>query len=99
MTHSNDNFRYIDKMKIEPVIRVRKNSSIEAHVCSMPRKMVVIEQLRDMNINFSYFQSGVPASCHRFIISIPPKGKSRDLGIFCQSCSSLERRSITIVTS
>ena len=46
---SNDNFRYIDKMKIEPVIRVRKNSSTKAHVCSsMPRKMVVIEQLRDM---------------------------------------------------
>jgi len=45
---SKDNFRYIDKMKIEPVIRVRKNSSTEAHLCSMPRKMVVIEQLRDM---------------------------------------------------
>jgi Tfp pilus assembly protein FimT len=45
---SNDNFRYIDKMKIEPVIRVRKNSSTKARVCSMSRKMVVIEQLRDM---------------------------------------------------
>jgi Transposase DDE domain len=45
---SNDNFRYIDKMKIEPVIRVRKNSSTKARVCSMPRKVVVIEQLRDM---------------------------------------------------
>ena len=43
---SKDNFRYIDKMKIEPIIRVRKNSSTKAYIC-MPRKMVVIEQLRD----------------------------------------------------
>jgi len=36
---SKDNFRYIDKMKIEPIIRVRKNSSTnKAYVC-MPRKM------------------------------------------------------------
>jgi hypothetical protein len=34
---SNDNFRYIDKMKIEPIIRVRKNSSTRAYAC-MPRK-------------------------------------------------------------
>jgi hypothetical protein len=34
-------------MGIEPVIRVRKNSSTKASGC-MPRKMVVIEQLKDM---------------------------------------------------
>ena len=46
--HSKDKFRYLDRMGIEPVIRVRKNSSTKASVC-MPRKMmVVIEQLKDM---------------------------------------------------
>ena len=44
---SKDNFMYLDRMGIEPVIRVRRNSSIKANIC-MPRKMVVIEQLRDM---------------------------------------------------
>ena len=45
---SKDNFSHMDKMKIEPIIRVRKNSSTnKAYVC-IPRKMVVIEQLRDM---------------------------------------------------
>ena len=44
---SKDNFSHMDKMKIEPIIRVRKNSSTKACVC-IPRKMVVIEQLRDM---------------------------------------------------
>jgi transposase len=44
---SRDNFRYLDQIGIEPVIRVRKNSSTNANGC-MPRKLVVIEQLRDM---------------------------------------------------
>jgi len=44
---SKDNFSHMDKMKIEPIIRVRKNSSTKACVC-IPRKMVVIEQIRDM---------------------------------------------------
>ena len=44
---SKDNFMYLDRMGVEPVIRVRRNSSIKANIC-MSRKMVVIEQLRDM---------------------------------------------------
>lgn len=44
---SKDNFMYLERMGIEPVIRVRRNSSIKANIC-MSRKMVVIEQLRDM---------------------------------------------------
>jgi hypothetical protein len=44
---SKDNFRYLDRMGIEPVIRVRKNSSTKASGC-MSRKIVVIEQLKDM---------------------------------------------------
>jgi hypothetical protein len=44
---SKDNFMYLDRMGIEPVIRVRRNSSIKANIC-MSRKMVVIEQIRDM---------------------------------------------------
>lgn len=44
---SKDNFRYLDRMGIEPIIRVRKNSSTKASGC-MSRKMVVIEQLKDM---------------------------------------------------
>jgi hypothetical protein len=39
-------FRYLNGKGIEPVIKVRKNSSPKAHGC-MPRKMVVIEQLKD----------------------------------------------------
>lgn len=44
---SRDNFWYLDQIGIEPVIKVRKNSSTNANGC-MPRKLVVIEQLRDM---------------------------------------------------
>lgn len=44
---SRDNFRYLDQMNIEPVIKVRKNSSTKANGC-MSRKLVVLEQLRDM---------------------------------------------------
>jgi IS5 family transposase len=40
------NFRYLDDKKIEPVIRVRKNSSSKANGC-MPRKLVTQEYLRD----------------------------------------------------
>ncbi|MBI3115701.1 MAG: transposase [Thaumarchaeota archaeon] len=43
---SKDNFRTLDSMRIEPAIRVRKNSSMKANGC-MPRKLVVIEQLKD----------------------------------------------------
>jgi hypothetical protein len=41
------NFRYLDQIGMEPVIKVRKNFSTNDNGC-MPRKLVVIEQLRDM---------------------------------------------------
>ena len=44
---SRDNFRYLDQMGIEPVIKVKKNSSTNANGYT-PRKLVVIEQLRDI---------------------------------------------------
>lgn len=43
---SRDIFRYLDSKGIEPVIKVRKNSSGRARGC-MPRRLVVIEQLKD----------------------------------------------------
>ncbi|HVC26860.1 MAG TPA: IS5 family transposase [Nitrososphaerales archaeon] len=39
-------FRYLDAKGIEPVIKVRKNASPRAMGC-MPRKLVVVEQLKD----------------------------------------------------
>ena len=47
---SRADFRYLDRKGIEPVIKVRKNSSMKAHGC-MPRKLVVdgaAERLREM---------------------------------------------------
>jgi hypothetical protein len=38
------NFRLADAMRIEPVIRVRKNASLKADGC-MPRKFAAVEQL------------------------------------------------------
>ena len=38
---SKDNFRYLDEMKITPVIKVRKNSSIKNNVKCIPRKLSV----------------------------------------------------------
>lgn len=43
---SRANFRYLNDNGIEPVIRVRRNSSLKAMGC-MPRKLVVQEQLED----------------------------------------------------
>jgi hypothetical protein len=43
---SRANFRYLSDRRIEPVIRVRKTSSLKAMGC-MPRKLVVQEQLED----------------------------------------------------
>lgn len=43
---SRANFRYLSDNGIEPVIKVRKNSSLRAMGC-MPRKLVVREQLGD----------------------------------------------------
>jgi Transposase DDE domain len=46
---SKDNFRYLDRMGIEPIIRVRmKNSSTKASGCMSRKMLVVIEQLKDM---------------------------------------------------
>ena len=46
---SKDNFRYLDEMKITPVIKVRKNSSIKNNVRCIPRKLSVVQQLEDIN--------------------------------------------------
>ena len=43
---SKANFRMLDSRRIEPAIKVRKNSSMKADGC-MPRKLVVVEQLKD----------------------------------------------------
>jgi hypothetical protein len=39
--YNNDNFRFLAKSRIEPVIKVRSNSSTKANGC-MPRKLVVV---------------------------------------------------------
>lgn len=41
-----DNFRYLDQIGIEPVIKVKRNSSSTTDACKA-RKLVVIEQLKD----------------------------------------------------
>lgn len=43
---SRENFRFLTERGIEPIIKVRKNSSTKAKGC-MPRKLAVIEQLKD----------------------------------------------------
>ena len=47
---SNNNFRYLDQIGIEPVIKVRKNSSTEDTNGCMARKLVVLEQLRNTKL-------------------------------------------------
>lgn len=42
---SKDNFRHLEQMKIIPVIKVRKNSSIKNNVKCIPRKLSVVQQL------------------------------------------------------
>ncbi len=42
---SKDNFRFLDKMNIMPVIKVRRNSSIKNNIKYIPRKLSVIQQL------------------------------------------------------
>jgi Transposase DDE domain len=46
---SKDNFEYLDKLKITPVIKVRQNSSTKPHSKSncIPRKLSVLEQFKD----------------------------------------------------
>ncbi len=45
---SKDNFKYLDGLKITPVIKVRKNSSIKNNTNCTPRKLSVIQQLDDL---------------------------------------------------
>jgi len=45
---SKDNFRHLDEMKITPVIKVRKNSSVKSNTKCIPRKLSVIQQLEDI---------------------------------------------------
>ncbi len=45
---SKDNFRYLEELKITPVIKVRKNSSIKNNINCIPRKLSVIEQFKDI---------------------------------------------------
>jgi hypothetical protein len=43
---SREIFSYLDKNGIEPVVKVRRDASVRSFGC-MPRKLVVVEQLRD----------------------------------------------------
>jgi transposase len=45
---SKDNFRYLDRLNIVPVIKVRKNSSVKNNTICIPRKLSVIQQLDDI---------------------------------------------------
>jgi hypothetical protein len=45
---SKDNFNYLDGLKITPVIKVRKNSSIKNNINCTPRKLSVLEQFKDI---------------------------------------------------
>jgi len=45
---SRENFRFLTGRGIEPIIKVRKNSSTKAMGC-MPRKLAAIEQLKDLD--------------------------------------------------
>jgi transposase len=45
---SKDNFRYLDELKITPIIKVRKNSSIKNNSKCIPRKLSVIQQLDNL---------------------------------------------------
>ena len=45
---SKDNFRHLNEMKIIPVIKVRRNSSITNNVKCIPRKLSVVQQLEDV---------------------------------------------------
>ncbi len=45
---SKDNFGYLDRLNIVPVIKVRKNSSVKNNTRCIPRKLSVIQQLEDI---------------------------------------------------
>jgi transposase len=46
---SKDNIRQLDEMKVIPAIKVRKNSSVKNNAKCIPRKLTVIQQLKDLN--------------------------------------------------
>ena len=43
-----DNFGYLDRLNILPVIKVRKNSSVKNSTRCIPRKLSVMQQLEDI---------------------------------------------------
>ncbi|MEJ7642770.1 MAG: IS5 family transposase [Candidatus Nitrosocosmicus sp.] len=45
---SKDNFRHLDERKIIPAIRVRRNSSVKNNAKCIPRKLPVMQQLKDL---------------------------------------------------
>ena len=45
---SKDNFEYLDELKIIPVIKVRKNSSVKNNAKCISRKLSVIQQIDDI---------------------------------------------------
>jgi hypothetical protein len=45
---SKDNFRYLGRLNISPVIKVRKNSSVKNNTRCIPRKLSVMQQLDDI---------------------------------------------------
>ena len=45
---SKDNFGYLDRLNILPVIKVRKNSSVKNNTRCIPRKLSVMQQLEDI---------------------------------------------------
>ena len=45
---SKDNFKDLDELKITPIIKVRKNSSIKNNINCMPRKLSVLQQFKDI---------------------------------------------------
>jgi IS5 family transposase len=45
---SKDNFRCLKELKITPIIKVRKTSSIKNNINCIPRKLSVIEQFKDI---------------------------------------------------
>jgi hypothetical protein len=45
---SKDNFRHLNELKVIPAIKVRKNSSVKNNTKCVPRKLSVIQQLKDL---------------------------------------------------
>ncbi|CAN5778261.1 hypothetical protein BH23THE1_BH23THE1_18770 [soil metagenome] len=45
---SKNNFRHLEEMKIILVIKVRRNSSVKNNTKCIPRKLSVIQQLKDL---------------------------------------------------